>query len=153
MIDLDQLTDELSEGEDVILQPPLPFNDTESDKDSEEESEDNLGSGNNLGSKDEGDMPLAPPPLTQFDTPASPLAEPTLNDTISHPELKIKPRSPPQTFDENVDLNVNKNVPVVEPKTRVYVRKPLPPPRQKEGTCKAFDMALKTLSSTLKRKK
>ena len=102
-IDLDQLTNELRQGEDVILQPPLPLSDTESDKDTEVESEDNLGS------EDEGDMPLAPPTLIQFDIPASPLADPTLNDTISHPELKNEPRSPPQTFDENVDLNVSKN--------------------------------------------
>ena len=103
----------------------------------EDESEDNLGS------EDEGDMPLAPPPLIQFYIPASPVADPTLDDTISHPELKIEPGSPPQTSDDNIDLNVNKNVPVDVPKTRVYVRKPLPPLRQKEGTRKAFDMAVK----------
>ena len=125
MIDLDQLTNELSEGEEIILQPPLPHSDTESDEDREEESEDNFGS------EDEGDMPLVPPPSSQIDTPASPLADPTLDDSISYPELKIEPRSSPQTFNDNVDINVNvPNVPVRAPKTRVYARKPLPPPRQ-----------------------
>ena len=148
MIDLDQLTNELSEGEDVILQPPLPHTDTESDEDSEEESEDNLGSEN------KGDMPLAPPPFPQIETPASPLAEPTLNDNISPPELKVEPRSPPQTSNYEIELNVNvPAVPVNMPKTRAYTRKPLPPPRQKEVTHKVFNMVLKTLSSTLKRKK
>ena len=94
-------------------------------------------------------MPLAPPPSSQIDTPASPLAHSILDDNISHPELKIEPRSPPQTSNDNVDLNVNvPNVPVNMPKTRVYARKPLPPPRQKEGMHKAFNMALKMLSST-----
>ena len=69
-------------------------------------------------------------------------------------ELKVEPRSPPQTSNEEIEFNVNvPTVPVNLPKTRVYARKPLPPPRQKEGTRKAFNIALKTLSSTLKRKK
>ena len=50
----------------------VPHNDTQSDEDSKEESEDNLES------EDEGDMPLAPPPFSQIDTTASPLADPTL---------------------------------------------------------------------------
>ena len=128
--------------------PPLAHNNTESVEDSEEVSEDNLGR------EDEGDMPLTQPPSSQIDTPASPLADPTLNDNISLPELKIEPRSPPQTSNDNVDFYVNlPNVPVNMPKIRVYTRKPLPPPRQKEGMRKVFDMALKSLSSTLKRKK
>ena len=148
MIDLDQLSDEFSEGGDIILQTPQPHIDIDSNKDVEDESEDNLRSG------DEGDMPLAPPPPLQIEPSASPLADPTLNDNISPPELKVEPRSPPQFSNEETDFYVNvPNVPVNLPKTRVYVRKPLPPPRQKEGTRKAFDIALKTLSSTLKRKK
>ena len=46
------------------------------------------------------------------------------------------------------------DIPVNLPKTkRVYVRKPLPPPRERDGTRQAFDVALKTLSGTLKRNK
>ena len=45
------------------------------------------------------------------------------------------------------------DVPETLPRTkRVYVRKPLPPPREREGTRQAFDVALKTLSGTLKQK-
>ena len=44
MIDLDQLTNELSEGEEVILQNPPPHIDIDSDEDMEDESEDNLES-------------------------------------------------------------------------------------------------------------
>ena len=107
-----------------------------------------------LRSENEGDMPFAPPPSLQIETPASPLADPTLDDNISPPELKVEPRSPPQFSNEETDFYVNvPNVPVNLPKTRVYVRKPLPPPRQKEGMRKDFNIALKTLSSTLKRKK
>ena len=80
-----------------------------------------------------------------------PLADPTLNESYSPPELKIEPRSPPLVLNENTDISNNvPNIPVNLPKTRVFVRKPLPPPRQKEGTRKAFDTALKTFSSTLK---
>ena len=107
-----------------------------------------------LGSEDKGDMPDAPPPFPQIETPASPLADPTLNDNISPPELKVEPRSPPQTSNEEIEFNVNVPTLLVNlHKTRVYARKPIPPPRQKEGMCKAFDIAIKTLSSTLKRKK
>ena len=148
MIDLDQLTNELSEGEDAILQNPPPHIDIDSDEDMEDESEDNLGS------EDEGDVPLAPPPSSQIETPARPLADPTLTDNAFPPELKVEPRSPPQPSNDEIEFNVNvPTVPVNLPKTRVYERKPLPPPRQKEGTRKAFNIALKTLSSTLKRYK
>ena len=96
-------------------------------------------------------MPFAPPPSVQVETPAVPLADPTLNEDYFSPELKIEPRSPHLVLNEDTDSSNNvPNVPVNLPKTRVYVRKPLPPPRQKEGTRKAFDTALKTLSSTLK---
>ena len=130
MIDLDQLTDDLSEGTDIILQSPQPHIDPDSNEDVEDESE------VDLRSEDEGDMPLAPPPSLQIENPASPLADPTFNGDYSPPELKIEPRSPPQTLNENTDIpNDVPNVPVNLPKTRVYVKKPLPPPRQKEGTC------------------
>ena len=68
----------------------------------------------------------------------------TLNEKYSPPELKIEPRSPPLVLNENTDVSNNvPDVPVNLPK-RVYVRKPLPPPRQKEVTRKAFNTALKT---------
>ena len=115
MIDLDQLTNELSEGEDAILQNPPPHIDIDSDEDMEDESEDNLG-------EDEGDMPFSPPPLPQIETPASPLADPTLNDNISPPELKVEPRSPPQPLNEDTEVYDNvPNVPINFPKTRVYI--------------------------------
>ena len=98
-------------------------------------------------------MPFAPPPSLQIEAPTSPLVDPTLNENYSPSELKIEPRSPPLVLNENTDITNNvPDVPVNLPK-RVYVRKPLPPPRQKEVTSKAFDTALKTLSSTLKRNK
>ena len=54
---------------------------------------------------------------------------------------------------ENVpDRSIRLPIELPKPK-RVYVRKPLPPPREREGTRQAFDVALKTLSGTLKRKK
>ena len=82
-----------------------------------------------LRSEDEGDMPFAPPPSLQNETPASPLADPTLNDNISLPELKMEPRSPPQPLNEDTEVYDNvPNLPVNLPKTRVYVRKPLLPP-------------------------
>ena len=66
----------------------------------------------------------------------------------------MEPRSPPQPLNEDTEVYDNvPNLPVNLLKTQVYVWKPLPPPRQKEGMRKAFDIALKTLSSTLKRKK
>ena len=100
MIDLDQLTDEFSEGEDTILQSPQPHIDTDSNEDVEDESE------VDLRSEDEGDMSFAPPPSLQIETPASPLADPTLNDNISPPpELKVEPRSPPQLSNEEPDFN------------------------------------------------
>ena len=64
MIDLDQLTNELSEGEDAILQNPPPHIDIDSDEDMEDKSEDNLRS------EDEGEVPLAPPLASQIETPA-----------------------------------------------------------------------------------
>ena len=63
MIDLDQLTDDFSEGEDIILQSPQPHIDTDSNEDVEDESE------VDLGSEDEGDMPFAPPPSLQIEAP------------------------------------------------------------------------------------
>ena len=76
-------------------------------------------------------------------------------DDYSPPELKIEPRSPPLVLNENTDItNDVPDIPVNLPRTkRVYVRKPLPPPRERDGTRQAFDVALKTLSGTLKRKK
>ena len=99
-------------------------------------------------------MPFAPPSSSQIETPASPLAEPTLNNSYFPPELKVEPRSPSPVLNDNTEVsNSVPNVPVNLPKTRVYVRKPLPPLREKDGTRKAFNNALKTLSGTLKRKK
>ena len=49
--------DDFREGEDIILQAPQPHIDTDSNEDVEDESE------VDLGSEDEGDMPLAPPLL------------------------------------------------------------------------------------------
>ena len=54
-------------------------------------------------------MPFAPPHSLQIETLASPLADPTLNDNISPPELKVEPRSPPQPLNE--DTEVYDNVP------------------------------------------
>ena len=76
MIDLDQLTDEFSEGEDIILQSPQPHIDIDSNEDVEDDNKDDLRS------EDEGDLPFAPPPSLQIENPASPLADPTLNDNI-----------------------------------------------------------------------
>ena len=76
MIDLDQLTNDFSEEEDIILQSPQPHIDTDSNEDVEDESE------VDLRSEVEGDMPFAPPPSLHIETPASPLADPTLNDNI-----------------------------------------------------------------------
>ena len=76
------------------------------------------------------------------------------NENYSPPELKIEPRSLTPVLNDNTDnSNDVPNVPVNFPKTRVYVRKPLPPHRQKEVTRQAFDAALKSLSNTLKRNK
>ena len=98
-------------------------------------------------------MPSAPPPSLQIEAPASPLADPTLNESYLPSELKIKPRSPPLVLNENTDISNNvPDVSVNFPK-QVYVRKPLPPPRQKELMRKVFDTALTTLSSTLTRNK
>ena len=49
-------------------------------------------------------MPFAPPHSLQIETLASPLADPTLNDNISPPELKVEPRSPPQPLNEDTDF-------------------------------------------------
>ena len=88
---------------------------------------------------------------------SSPLVNPALIENDSSPELKLEPRSSDIVLNENIDINDDiPDVPDDLPRPRakrVYVRKPLPPPRAKEGTHQAFDVALKTLSSTLKRKK
>ena len=100
-------------------------------------------------------MPFPPPPLSPKGAPANPLVEPVSFDDYSPPELKIEPRSPPLVLNENIDItNDVPDIPVNLPKTkRVYVRKPLPPPRERDVTRQAFDVALKTLSGTLKRNK
>ena len=100
-------------------------------------------------------MPFVPPPPLSAGDPAGPLVNPALIEDDSCPELKLEPRSPPLVSSENTDIaNDIPDVPDNLPRTkRVYVRKPLPPPRAREGTRQVFDVALKTLSSTLKRKK
>ena len=100
-------------------------------------------------------MPFPPPPPLPAGAPAGPLVDPTLIEDYSPLELKIEPRSPPLALSENTDVtNDVPDIPVNLPKTkRVYVRKPLPPPRERDGTRQAFDVALKTLSGTLKRNK
>ena len=149
MIDLDQLTEDFSEGEDIILQSPQPHLDIDSNEDVEDESE------IEVGSEEEGDMPFPPPPPLPAGAPAGPLVDPTLIEDYSPPELKIEPRSPSPVLNDNTEVSNNvPTVPVNLPKTkRVYVRKPLPPPRARDGTRQAFDVALKTLSGTLKRNK
>ena len=79
MIDLDQLTDDFSKGEDIILQSPHPHIDTDSNENVEDESK------AEIGSEEEGDMPFAPPPPLQIDAPASPLVDPTLNQKLFTP--------------------------------------------------------------------
>ena len=149
MTDLDQVSEDLSEGEDIILQSPQPHLDLESNEDVEDESE------VEVESEVEGDMPFVPPPLLPADAPSSSLVDPTLTEDYSPPELKLEPRSPPLVLSENTDIAIDiPDVPDQLPRSkRVYVRKPLPPPRAREGTRQAFDVALKTLSGTLKRKK
>ena len=100
-------------------------------------------------------MPFVPPPPLSAGAPAGPLIDPALIEDYSPPELKLEPRSPPLVLSKNTDIsNDVPDVPDNLPKTkRVYVRKPLPPPRAREGTRQAFDVALKTLSGTLKRNK
>ena len=100
-------------------------------------------------------MPFVPPPPLSAGAPAGPLIDPALIEDYSPPELKLEPRSPPLVLRENTDItNDVPDIPVHLPKTkRVYVRKPLPPPRTREETRQAFDVALKTLSGTLKRNK
>ena len=58
MTDLDQVSEDLSEGEDIILQPHL---DLESNEDVEDESE------VEVESEVEGDMPFVPPPSLPAD--------------------------------------------------------------------------------------
>ena len=96
-------------------------------------------------------MPFVPPPPLSAGAPAGPLIDPALIEDYSPPELKLEPRSPTLVLNENIDItNDVPDIPVNLPKTkRVYVRKPLPLPREKGET----RQALKTLSSTLKRKK
>ena len=106
-------------------------------------------------SEEEGDMPFVPPlPLTEG-VFTSPLVNPSLIENTSPSELKVEPRSPSPVISDNIDIPDNVlELPDNLPRTkRVYVRKPLPPPREREGTRQAFDVALKTLSGTLKRKK
>ena len=104
-----------------------------------------------VGSEEEGDMPFVPPPPLSAGAPAGPLIDPALIEDYSPPEIKLEPRSPTLVLNENLDItNDVPDIPVNLPKTkRVYVRKPLPLPREKGET----RQALKTLSSTLKRKK
>ena len=61
MIDLDQVSEDLSEGEDIILQSPQPHLDLESNEDVEDESE------VEVESEVEGDMPFVPPPSLPAD--------------------------------------------------------------------------------------
>ena len=100
-------------------------------------------------------MPFVPPPLLSEGVPAGPLINPTLMENYSSHEIKLEPRSPTPVLNENIDItNDVPDIPVNLPKTkRAYVRKPLPPPREKGETRPAFDEALKTLSGTLKQKK
>ena len=58
-------------------------------------------------------MPFAPPPPSQIETPASPLAEPTFNNSYSPPELKVEPISPSPVLNDNTEVsNSVPNVPV-----------------------------------------
>ena len=100
-------------------------------------------------------MSFVPPPPLSEGAPASPLVNPALIENDSPPELKLEPRSPDLVLSENTDnSNAIPDVPDQLPRSkRVYVRKPLPPPRAREATRQAFDVALKTLSGTLKRNK
>ena len=66
MIDLDQLAEDFSEGEDIILQSPQPQLDVDSNEDVGEESE------IEVGSEEEGDMPFPPPPFHQRAPPLAP---------------------------------------------------------------------------------
>ena len=70
MIDLYQLTENFSKGEDIILQSPQPQLDVDSNEDVGEESE------IEVGSEEEGDMPFPPPPLFAKGGPRWPLSRP-----------------------------------------------------------------------------
>ena len=149
MIDLDQLPEDESEGEDIILQSPQPQISIDTNEEVEDDSE------IEVVSEEEGDMPFVPPPPLTEGVFTSPLVNPALIENASPSELKLEPRSPSPVVSENIDipddvLDLPDNLPRTK---RVYVRKPLPPPRAREGTRQAFDVALKTLSGTLKRKK
>ena len=147
MIDQDPLTEDLSEGEDIILQSPQPHLNVDLNEDVEEESE------IEVGSEEEGDVPFVPPPLLSEGVPADPLINPTSMENYSPQDIKLEPRSPTPVLSENIDIaNDVPDIPVELPKQK-RVRKPLPPPREKGATRPAFDEALKTLSGTLKRKK
>ena len=139
MVDLYQLSEDVSEGEDIVLQSPQPQLDIDSNENVEDESE------VEEGSEEEGDMPFFPPPPLSEGTPASPLVNPALIENDSPPELKLEPRSPDLVLSENTNITIDiPDVPDNLPRTkRVYVRKPLPPPRAREGTRQAFDVALK----------
>ena len=66
MIDLDQLAEDFSKGEDIILQSPHPQVDVDSNEDVREENE------IEVGSEEEGDMPFSPPPFHQRAPPLAP---------------------------------------------------------------------------------
>ena len=57
MVDLDQLSEDVSEGEDIVLQSPQPQLDIDSNENVEDESE------VEEGSEEEGDMPFSHPLL------------------------------------------------------------------------------------------
>ena len=107
-------------------------------------------------SEEEGDMPFVPPPPLPEGVFTSPAVNPNPIEDVFPTELKVEPRSPSPIINIDIPENVldqSIRLPIAIPKPkRVYVRKPLPP-REREGTRQAFDVALNTLSGTLKRKK
>ena len=121
MVDLDQLSEDVSEGEDIVLQSPQPQLDIDSNEDESEVEE---------GSEEEGDIPFFPPPSLPEGALPNPLVNPALIENDSSPELKLEPRSPDIVLNENIDINDDiPDVPDDLPRPRakrVYVRKPLP---------------------------
>ena len=118
------MSEDVSEGEDIVLQSPQPQLDIDSNENVENESE------VEEGSEEEGDMPFFPPPSLSEGALSSPLVNPALIENDSSPELKLEPRSPDIVLNENIDINddipyVPDDLPRPRAK-RVYVRKPLP---------------------------
>ena len=144
-IDLDLLSGNESEVEDIILTSPHPQTNIDDKEEVEEDSE------VEIISEEEGDMPFVPPPPLPEGVFTSPAVNPIPVDNEFPTELKVEPRSPSPI---NIDIpeNVPDQLPIENAKPK-RVRKPLPPPRERVETRQAFDVALKTLSGTLKRKK